>query len=404
MAFEDSGLSGAPDVGTIGGNMADQNGETSATMGGGLSQEQGAANQEVNANPFGYDFNAAGMETPGGFNLGQMFGYQTPQGLPTNVGDYAGNKENYGFGDFASSPFGKGLRGLLGMTPIGAVANAGYNIATGAPMSTTLAGLVPGQLGTAARIGAAAYNSPSPGASLGRSAAGALGGTVGGALGGPLGGMLGGWAGNAAAKAGMEGRGTAQAGSTGGGFDLGGAATGLAGLYQGYQAQQNANQLQQQQGQTDQALQTQMSNLSNMYSQNSPYAQALRQTLARKDAAAGRNSQYGPREADLQARLAAQQAQASSSMSGLANARQSGYANQQAANNAAQSAQGQQLQRLLALGQSTGLTNRIQSGLSSMFPSQEPQQSFVGQEAPQYNMSDWGNEQLPNTMGTGSYF
>lgn len=44
--------------------------------------------------------------------------------------------------------------------------------------------------------------------------------------------------------------------------------------------------------------------LQSLYSQDSPYAQALRQQLARKDAASGRRSQYGPREVELQARLA----------------------------------------------------------------------------------------------------
>lgn len=51
------------------------------------------------------------------------------------------------------------------------------------------------------------------------------------------------------------------------------------------------------------------STLANMYGQNSPYAKQLQQSLARRDAAAGRRSQYGPREVELQARLA--QAQAS---------------------------------------------------------------------------------------------
>jgi hypothetical protein len=47
-----------------------------------------------------------------------------------------------------------------------------------------------------------------------------------------------------------------------------------------------------------------VNNLSGMYGQDSPYAQALRQQLMRQDAAAGRRSQYGPREVELQARLA----------------------------------------------------------------------------------------------------
>jgi hypothetical protein len=41
-----------------------------------------------------------------------------------------------------------------------------------------------------------------------------------------------------------------------------------------------------------------------LYGQNSPYATALRQQLERRDAAAGRRSQYGPREVELQAALA----------------------------------------------------------------------------------------------------
>jgi hypothetical protein len=47
-----------------------------------------------------------------------------------------------------------------------------------------------------------------------------------------------------------------------------------------------------------------VNNLSGMYGQDSPYAQMLRQQLERRDAAAGRRSQYGPREVELQAQLA----------------------------------------------------------------------------------------------------
>lgn len=47
-------------------------------------------------------------------------------------------------------------------------------------------------------------------------------------------------------------------------------------------------------------------NLQNMYGQNSPYAEELRNRLMRRDAAAGRRSQYGPREVELQAKLAEQ--------------------------------------------------------------------------------------------------
>ncbi len=45
-------------------------------------------------------------------------------------------------------------------------------------------------------------------------------------------------------------------------------------------------------------------NLRSMYGPNSPYAKQLEQSLLRQDAAAGRRSQVGPRQVELQARLA----------------------------------------------------------------------------------------------------
>lgn len=46
-----------------------------------------------------------------------------------------------------------------------------------------------------------------------------------------------------------------------------------------------------------------MSSLESMYAPDSPYAKQLEETLARKDSAMGRNSQYGPRAVDLAAKL-----------------------------------------------------------------------------------------------------
>lgn len=48
--------------------------------------------------------------------------------------------------------------------------------------------------------------------------------------------------------------------------------------------------------------------LQNLYSPNSPYAQQMAQTLARRDAATGRNSQYGARAQQLAANLTQNQA------------------------------------------------------------------------------------------------
>lgn len=72
---------------------------------------------------------------------------------------------------------------------------------------------------------------------------------------------------------------------------------------QNKQLNDNYNELQNQQQQQLQAL-------NSLYSPNSPYAQVMRQQLDRRDAASGRRSQYGPREVELQAKLAAQQGQA----------------------------------------------------------------------------------------------
>lgn len=65
---------------------------------------------------------------------------------------------------------------------------------------------------------------------------------------------------------------------------------GLLGMYAGYQGQKDAGSM--------------LGGLQSLYGQDSPYAQVLRQQLQRRDAAGGRRSQYGPREVELQAKLA----------------------------------------------------------------------------------------------------
>ena len=57
-----------------------------------------------------------------------------------------------------------------------------------------------------------------------------------------------------------------------------------------------------------QQLGTTANQLTDLFSPDSPYAKQLRQQLERKDAAAGRRSQYGTRETELAAQLAKQQA------------------------------------------------------------------------------------------------
>lgn len=65
-----------------------------------------------------------------------------------------------------------------------------------------------------------------------------------------------------------------------------------------------------QQYQKGQAAKNYAGQISGMFGPNSPYAQQMQQTLARTDAAAGRNSQYGTRATQLAAALTQAQAQA----------------------------------------------------------------------------------------------
>jgi len=67
-------------------------------------------------------------------------------------------------------------------------------------------------------------------------------------------------------------------------------ASSLGGLYSNYQSNRNFSNL--------------ASNLAGLYGPGSAYEEQLRKELQRRDAAAGRRSQYGPRAVELQARLA----------------------------------------------------------------------------------------------------
>lgn len=124
-------------------------------------------------------------------------------------------------------------------------------------------------------------------------------------------------------------------------FGVGNIIGGLAGLYNYNNSQRN--------------LGNQINSLQGLYGQDSPYAQTLRQQLSRRDAAAGRRSQYGPREVELQARLA----QMASGQSGMLNQLQ----NQQ------MQMRTQGLGQLLQFGRQSGLFDRLQGGLSGMFNS-----------------------------------
>ena len=148
----------------------------------------------------------------------------------------------------------------------------------------------------------------------------------------------------------------------------------------------------------------QMPTLAAMYGPDSPYAQQLQQTLARKDAAAGRNSQYGPRAVQLQAMLAdkgSQYAQQQAAMAQAYNTARSN-ANQQRINAVTGQAQvqGQQLGSLFNLGEKSGLLPAINTGLSNMAqPYIQKANTALGDMFPSWN----GSSQAPTQQQVDQY-
>lgn len=202
--------------------------------------------------------------------------------------------------------------------------------------------------------------------------------TMGTMFAGPLGGILGNVIGNSIMgsvgqrspeeRAAMSTNGGAQGLGTGGGF-----ANALGGLAQLYAYNQASK-----------ANKEQASALSN--GQDSPYAQAMRQQLERRDAAAGRRSQYGPREVELQAKLAALAAQNAPARLNLANQRQS--------------MTGQGLAALYSGLQNSGLLGKMSGGLSSLF-SQDTGNSYYNNGGVNVTNQDngYGSDQIFNGWG-----
>ena len=93
------------------------------------------------------------------------------------------------------------------------------------------------------------------------------------------------------------------AAKTVGGKNIGNVLSGLASVYTNNRAQESNKQL--------------YNNLLGDFGQDSSYAKALRQELDRRDAASGRRSQYGPREVELQAKLAEQRGRNATTLAAL---------------------------------------------------------------------------------------
>ncbi len=122
------------------------------------------------------------------------------------------------------------------------------------------------------------------GSGMGSAVAGAINPTLAG-----VGGLMGSEYGQEAARAAGQGQPGARPTSSGG-TDYGALGAGLGQVWNRYNTVKDYS--------------TQGNDLASLYGQNSAYAQQLRQTLQRADAARGRRSQAGAREVELQARLA----------------------------------------------------------------------------------------------------
>jgi hypothetical protein len=172
----------------------------------------------------------------------------------------------------------------------------------------------------------------------------------------------------------------------------------------------NISSLQQQEDMLRQQQQG-MPSLESMYGADSPYAKQLEQTLARKDAKAGRNSQYGPRAAQLQAMLAdkastygAQQAQSMNAYNSARNATMNAR-NTQAQNQA--QIQAQQLASLFNFADKSGLMQKMEKGLGGMFGggNQESYTQQYGMEAPSWQTPDYSpSAGQPSSYGFDTNF
>lgn len=116
--------------------------------------------------------------------------------------------------------------------------------------------------------------------------------------------------------------------------------------------------------QNQSVINNQIKSLTDMFGQDSPYAKQLRQTLERKDAAAGRNSQYGNRETQLQALLAEKALQSSGAIGNLAQ-------QSSALDNSVNAGRNTQLNALDSILNKTGVydwtKDWAKDGLSSLF-------------------------------------
>lgn len=368
----------------------------------------------IDSSNFSDDYYSGAYE-PGDYSVGSDFNYTGTNSL----GDFSGGNYDYQGTDYSGMGSSDGYKASDNYGPA-QTEDTLERFMKPRNLARTAAGFIPGPLGQLAKVGMAATD-PNPGAAFGKMAGSTLGGILGNAVfpgvGGLIGSQFGGWLGGQAGgdtggtssnsgNSGMSSNGDYQSsifnpsmsdGREGmsGGMEPGRFGMGLAGLYQGQRATGNIRQATSNNQQQQDFANQQAQSLASMYEPNSAYSQQLRQQLERKDAAGGRRSQYGPREVELQAKLAGMAAQVAPQA--LAYNKQSMDANKQGLDyrNQGNKVQGQQLAQLAGLGgmlNKSGIFDAAGRGLGGMFGGNQP--TAVGMpESPGYRPSqNYGDE------------
>lgn len=208
---------------------------------------------------------------------------------------------------------GAGTAGAVGTDLMGATvssgASAGSAGAAWAPTAATAGGTAAGSTlpAWATKAGTGALTSAAgtalQGGNSSQIANSAVGGAVNGGTGTNLGGAVTGALNGSGSGSGGSGGGSGGStwdqfikglsGGSGGSADWGSILNSLGTGYAAYEAGKKA----------DNAYTNQINSINGLYAPDSAYAKQMEQTLARKDAAAGRNSQYGTRAVELAANL-----------------------------------------------------------------------------------------------------
>jgi hypothetical protein len=333
---------------------------------------------------FGFGTNPSDAPVSG-FGAGNTFG-DADLGFDSNLNADFSLDDINNF-DFNSLGKGKGK----GFNPVQAILNfgkaftppgvqaaigLGQGLANGNPSSAVSQGFTDltgnGMLGNIAGIASNGAQGNNSGAST---ALGMLGSMVAG----PLGGMAGSAIGNGIfGDTPSSGPPPGVANGDGPSLDPGLLLGGLASLYQSNMMGNDAKTLAAPQAAQGIAGAAGVPTLESMFGADSAFAQNMRKQLERRDAAKGRRSQYGPREVELQAKLAEMQSRAAPDYIRAASAAQSANnTSSKESSSMQQAADQRRIGALVTLMKETGMTKQ----LGDLFRSMRPQ---AGGQLPEY--------------------